>query len=86
MVGLGLSIVIPLVYGAAGNTPGIPGGRGVASVATIDYTGFLAGPAALGWVAEATLLRIAMLIVVMLSGVVVVAADQANPRRRLPAG
>jgi MFS family permease len=84
-VGLGLSIVIPLVYGAAGNTQGIPGGRGVASVATIGYTGFLAGPAALGWVAEATSLRIAMLIVVMLSGVVVVMAGQADPRRRLPA-
>lgn len=85
-VGLGLSIVIPLVYGAAGNTPGIPGGRGVASVATIGYTGFLAGPAALGWVAEATSLRVAMLIVVMLSGVVILMANQADPKHRMPTG
>lgn len=83
-VGLGLSVVIPLVYGAAGNTPGIPGGRGVASVATIGYTGFLAGPAALGWVAEATSLQVAMFIVVALSGVVILMAGQADPKRRLP--
>jgi MFS family permease len=81
-VGLGLSVVIPLVYGAAGNTPGIPGGRGVASVATIGYTGFLAGPAALGWVAEATSLRAAMLMVALLSGVVIVMASQADPKYR----
>jgi len=81
-VGLGLSIVIPLVYGAAGNTPGIPGGRGVASVATIGYTGFLAGPAVLGWIAEGTSLRVAMLIVALLSGVVIVMANQADPTRR----
>lgn len=80
-VGLGLSIIIPLVYGAAGNTPGIPGGRGVASVATIGYTGFLAGPAGLGWIAEATSLRWAMLVVAALSGVVILMADQAEPRR-----
>lgn len=84
-VGLGLSIVIPLVYGAAGNTPGIPAGRGVASVATIGYTGFLAGPAALGWIAEATSLRVAMLVVVALTSIVIVMADQADPKRRQPA-
>jgi MFS family permease len=81
-VGLGLSVVIPLAYGAAGNTPGIPGGRGVASVATIGYTGFLAGPAALGWLAEATSLRAAMLVVALLSGVVIVMANQADPKYR----
>jgi MFS family permease len=81
-VGLGLSIVIPLVYGAAGNTPGIPAGRGVASVATIGYTGFLAGPAALGWIAEVTSLRVAMVVVVVLTALVILMADQADPKRR----
>ena len=85
-VGPGLSIVIPLVYGGAGNTLRIPGGRGVASMAPIGYTGFLAGPTALVWIAEATSLRFAMLIVVMLSGVVILMADQADPRLRVPAG
>ena len=85
-VGLGLSVVIPLVYGAAGNTPGIPGGRGVASVATIGYTGFLAGPALLGWIAEATSLRAAMLVVALLAAVVIVMADRSEPNRRAMAG
>lgn len=84
-VGLGLSVIIPLVYGAAGNTPGIPGGRGVASVATIGYTGFLAGPAMLGWLAEASSLRVAMLVVALLAAVIIFMAQQTDPRRRASA-
>ena len=38
-VGAGLSIVIPLVFSAAGNVPGISSGRGIAGVATIGYAG-----------------------------------------------
>jgi hypothetical protein len=36
---------------------------GIAGVATIGYAGFLAGPPAIGLVAEATSLRVAMLLV-----------------------
>ena len=43
-VGLGLSIVYPLVFSAAGNHPTLPRGRAVASVATLGYAGCLAGP------------------------------------------
>src|ERR671913_846679 len=43
-VGLGLSIVYPLVFSAAGNHPTVSAGRAVASVATVGYGGFLAGP------------------------------------------
>ncbi|GAB4432380.1 MAG: MFS transporter [Anaerolineae bacterium] len=67
-VGAGLSIVVPLAFSAAGNVPGLPSGVGIAGVATIGYAGFLAGPPAIGLVAEVTSLRVAMLLVLLLVG------------------
>ncbi|MGB3329537.1 MAG: MFS transporter [Thermomicrobiales bacterium] len=70
LMGLGLSVVIPIAYSAAGATPGIPSGRAVAAVATIGYTGFLAGPPVLGWIAKLTSLQGALFLVAL--GLVVI--------------
>lgn len=70
-VGLGLSVVVPLVYGAAGSHPTIPRGTAVAAVATIGYSGFLLGPPLLGWLAEASSLRLALAVVVFLCALIV---------------
>jgi len=66
-VGIGLATIYPLVFSAAGNHPTLPRGRAVAAVATVGYTGFLAGPPILGWIAEFTTLRIIMVTVVLLT-------------------
>ena len=81
-VGAGLSIVVPLAFSAAGNVSGLPSGVGIAGVATIGYSGFLAGPPAIGLVAEITTLRIAMLLVLLLVGSLVY-TSQALRRPRL---
>ncbi|MBA2276821.1 MAG: MFS transporter [Chloroflexia bacterium] len=73
-VGLGLAGVFPLGFSAAADRPGIARGRSVAAVATMGYTGFLAGPPLLGWVAELTSLRLALGIVVLLAAAIVVLA------------
>lgn len=73
-VGLGLSVVYPLVFSAAGNHPTLPRGRAVAGTATVGYTGFLAGPPILGWVAQATSMQSIMFIVVGLCAVAAVLA------------
>lgn len=73
-VGLGLAGVFPLGFSAAADQPGIARGRSVAAVATMGYTGFLAGPPLLGWVAELTSLRLALGIVVLLAAAIVVLA------------
>ena len=70
IMGLGLSVVIPVVYSAAGSTPGIASGQGVAAVATIGYSGFLAGPPALGYLAQVTSLQAALMVVVVLLAVI----------------
>ncbi|MVN89440.1 MFS transporter [Deinococcus sp. HMF7620] len=47
--GLGLSNVVPVMYGVAGHALA---GRGIAQVATLGYGGFLLGPPAIGFIAE----------------------------------
>jgi len=70
VMGIGLAFVFPVVYSAAGSTPGIPSGRGVAAVATIGYTGFLAGPPLLGFLARATSIQVSLLIVAALIAII----------------
>ncbi|MEJ7837957.1 MAG: MFS transporter [Thermomicrobiales bacterium] len=65
-VGIGLAAAFPLVFRAAAHHPTIARGRAVAAVATIGYTGFLAGPPILGWIAEWTSLRVLMAMVALL--------------------
>lgn len=47
--GLGLSNVVPVMYGTAGHALH---GKGIALVASMGYAGFLLGPPAIGFVAE----------------------------------
>jgi len=74
VIGLGLANIIPIAFSAAGNFPGIPSGVGIAAVATIGYAGFLASPPLVGFLAEATSLRIAFAsIIVLLAGLPLIA-------------
>jgi MFS family permease len=61
LVGLGFSTIIPIVYRAAGSTPGVPRAEGVAAVATVCYAAFLVGPPVMGFVADLLSLRAAFL-------------------------
>ena len=80
-VGLGLSIVYPLVFSAAGNHPSVPAGRAVAGVATMGYGGFLAGPPILGWLAELTSLRTMMALIVLLAAITAMLANATRSAR-----
>jgi MFS family permease len=68
VVGLGLSNVIPLLYRAGGNIPGIPAGAGIAGVASIGYSASLIGPPVIGFVAELGTLRASFFLVALLAG------------------
>lgn len=61
LVGLGFSTIIPIVYRAAGSTPGVPRAEGVAAVATVCYAAFLVGPPLMGFVSDLLSLRVAFL-------------------------
>jgi MFS family permease len=66
-VGAGYSVIVPLVFSAAGRLDGRSAGPGLAAVTTAGYLGFLAGPAVIGVVAESFSLPIALGLVVALS-------------------
>jgi hypothetical protein len=51
-VGLGFSGIVPIVFSAAGRTPGIEPGVALATVTTMGYCGFLVGPPLIGFAAE----------------------------------
>jgi MFS family permease len=79
IAGLGLAAVAPLVFSAAAATPGVPSGIAVAAVAAMGYGGMLAGPPLLGLLAQATSLRAALALLVLLS--LVIAAGGRTVRR-----
>ena len=74
LVGLGLSNIVPVAYGAAGNFPGFEAGAGIAGVATIGYTGILISPPAVGFIAQSLSLRAAMLAILLLVGTLLFSA------------
>ena len=63
--GMGLSVVIPLVFGSGGKVPGISPGAGIATVTGIGYVGFIVGPPAIGFASQVFTLRIALGLVVL---------------------
>lgn len=75
LVGLGLSVVVPILIGAAGNRPGIEPSSGVAAVASFGYGGLLLGPPLIGMLAEHVGLRLALLVVVGLCAGLVLQAQ-----------
>lgn len=60
LVGLGLANVIPLLFVAAGQVPGVPSGNGIAFVSALGYLGMMGGPALIGWVAQTHGLTLAL--------------------------
>lgn len=52
LVGFGLGNAVPLLISAAGRLPGVAPGTALAAVATLGYSGLLAGPALIGFLAE----------------------------------
>lgn len=53
LVGMGVSSVVPLVYGQAGKQKTMSAGVALAAVSTIGFLGFLLGPPLIGFIAEA---------------------------------
>ena len=73
-VGVGLSSLVPIVFSAAGRTPGIAPSLALAAVTTTGYGGFLCGPPLIGFVADFLNLRVALGIVVVMSAMSAVLA------------
>ena len=81
LLGLGLAPVVPIAFSAAGDLDPRATGRLVGRVATIGYVGSVAGPIMIGWLAEATSLRTALGLVVVLTLLIAVAAQASGATR-----
>jgi predicted MFS family arabinose efflux permease len=60
LVGLGAANIVPVLFSAAGRMAGPSVGMSLATVTGMGYSGVLAGPAAIGFVAHATSLPLAL--------------------------
>ena len=65
LVGAGLALVVPVLYNAATQVPGTQRAAAIATVSSIGYVGFLAGPPLIGGIAHALDLSAAMGVVVL---------------------
>ncbi len=63
MVGAGVSLGAPVLYGAAARAPGMALGAGLATMNTFAMTTFLAGPTLIGFLSNLTSLPTAFLVV-----------------------
>jgi MFS family permease len=64
LAGLGVATLIPAVYHAADELPGLPAGLGLAVINWLLRVGFLLSPLLIGVLADAASLRVALLVVV----------------------
>jgi MFS family permease len=85
LIGLGVSVVIPLVFSAAGRSGPSPA-IGVAGVATVSYGAGMAAPSVMGGIADISSLRIAFAVAALLAVAVAAGARLLDrPARAQPA-
>lgn len=66
LVGLGVSSVVPVVYGITGKSESMPASTALAAVSTIGFLGFLVGPPLIGLIAQLISLRWSFAVVAIL--------------------
>jgi MFS family permease len=85
LIGIGVSVVVPLVFAAAGRSGPSPA-IGVAGVATVSYGAGLAAPSVMGGVADLSSLRIAFAVTALLAAAVVAGAGLLGSKPGTDAG
>ena len=79
-LGLGVSVLTPLFYSAAGSREGVSSAQAVAAVATCGMLGLLAGPPLLGNLADITSLRLALAMVAIPCVTMILLASNVESR------
>ncbi|MDQ3692874.1 MAG: MFS transporter [Chloroflexota bacterium] len=85
-VGIGLSCAFPVLLSVAGQTSNLAPGVAISAVATLGYSGFLAGPPVIGFVAEVTGLRVGLGLVAGLGVAMVLMAGLVDRPAAAPSG
>jgi fucose permease len=74
VVGVGVALVVPILFNAATRVPGVSRAAAIASVSSIGYAGFMVGPPLIGAIAKATTLTHAMAVVAVAAAVLALGA------------
>ncbi|MET8682244.1 MFS transporter [Streptomyces sp. NPDC004647] len=85
LIGLGVAVVVPLAFAAAGRSGPAPS-QSIAGVATITYTSGLIAPSAMGSIADATSLTASFGLVTALAFGLVLGAGVLRPAARSTTG
>ena len=80
--GIGVANMIPIIFSAAGNHPGLSAGTAIAAVTMLGYSGILIAPASIGFVAEHLGFRVTYAALAILLAVVAWQATRARAAER----
>ncbi len=83
LIGLGVAVVVPLVFAAAGNVSTNPS-QAIAGVATISYGAGMAAPGIVGGIAQVTSLPVSFGVVTVLCVLMTLGAGLLRPRQPTP--
>lgn len=90
--GLGVANMVPVMFSAAGNFPGLGAGMGISIVTMLGYSGILVAPSSIGFIAEHIgfrvtfgTLAILLVAVAMMAGRAAAADFRAEDHRPIPA-
>lgn len=79
-VGVGFANVVPILFAASAQVPGVEPSRGIAAVSAAAYLGFMAGPPVIGLLARVSSLTVALYTVVAFAIALAASARYAGPR------
>ncbi|NEX47317.1 MFS transporter [Rhodobacter sp. ETT8] len=78
ITGLGVANMVPILFSAAGNYPGVSSGSAISAVTMVGYAGILVAPASIGFVAEAIGFRVTYGVLSLLLVVVALLAGRTS--------
>ncbi len=83
LVGFGISSSVPICYSIAGKLGTIKASIAITIVSSISFFGFLVGPPVIGWISEATNLRIALSIAACLGLMIAFVSVKVSKRTNM---
>jgi MFS family permease len=83
LAGIGVANMVPILFSAAGNHPGMTPGAGIATVTMLGYSGILFAPGTIGFIAEHTGFRATYLVLGLILLTVAALAGRAAAADRI---
>ncbi|HET9896790.1 MAG TPA: MFS transporter [Streptosporangiaceae bacterium] len=80
-LGIGIAVVVPVVFSAAGRVGGMNAGTAVSVVSSSGWAGLVCGPVLIGQVASVTSLRIALVLIPVLTALIAVSTATSRALR-----